>query len=483
MLTLSLIALPFVAGVALLLLPKEAAKWAAVLAALVTLALTLWAAPMVKAGADLSFSYNWLPMLGAKFAASIDGISYILVLLTALLTPIILLTASREKSYSSRFYALLLIMQSALMGVFTATDGFLFYIFWELALIPIYFICLSWGGENRGAVTFKFFLYTMVGSLFMLVALIYLQQFTPGAHSFDIQALYEAGKQMDKSEQSWLFLAFLLAFGIKMPIFPLHTWQPDTYTTAPTAGTMLLSGIMLKMGTYGVIRWMIPMLPIGVKDWGFTVVVLSVIGIVYASLIAIAQTDFKRLIAYSSIAHVGLISAGMFSLNLEAQQGALYQMFAHGISVVGLFLVADIIERRKGTREMAQLGGIRHQDARFAWLFLLLLLGSVALPLTAGFVGEFMLFIGLFQYHHILAAVAGLTVILGAVYMLRSYQTVMLGEAPKTPFASLTSIELLLLFTLAALTILFGLFPNWLLSISEASVTNLLLRLSPAATN
>jgi NADH-quinone oxidoreductase subunit M len=273
-----------------------------------------------------------------------------------------------------------------------------------------------------------------------------------------------------------VFWTFFLAFAIKMPVFPFHTWQPDTYTTAPTPGTMLLSGIMLKMGTYGVLRWLLPMVPLGVHDWSKTAIILSVIGIIYASCIAIAQKDFKRLIAYSSIAHVGLISAGLFSMNAQGFQGGLMQMFSHGINVVGLFFIAEIIVKRMKTRNMPELGGIRNIEPRFAVLFLIVLLGSVALPLTNGFVGEFLLMNGLYRYDAWIAAFAGLTIILGAVYMLRSYQQVMLGNvnALTTTFEPLTMNEKAVLIPLAVLVIALGVYPKPLLEIAEPAVQNLI---------
>jgi NADH-quinone oxidoreductase subunit M len=367
-------------------------------------------------------------------------------------------------------------MQMALIGVFVSLDGFLFYIFWELALIPIYFICLLWGGENRARITFKFFIYTLTGSLLMLGGLIYLYLHTEGVHSFDINALYKSGQGMDLPHQSMLFWAMFMAFAIKMPIFPFHTWQPDTYTTAPTQGTMLLSGIMLKMGTYGVIRWLLPVAPVGVEHWGHLAITLSIIGIVYTSCIAIVQKDFKRLIAYSSIAHVGLISAGILALNMQGLQGSLIQMLSHGVNVVGLFFIVDIIERRTKTREIDHLGGIRNVNPQFAVLFLMVLLGSVALPLTNGFIGEFLLINGVYQYNAWAAAFAGLTVILGAVYMLRSYQSIMLGEIkPVTStFAALTGNEKTILVIICAAIIVFGIYPKPLMDISEPAVKQLL---------
>jgi len=364
-----------------------------------------------------------------------------------------------------------------LIGVFCALDGFLFYIFWEMALIPIYFICLRWGGVNRGPVTLKFFIYTLAGSLIMLIGLIYLYFQTPGDHSFDIQALYAAGQNLPAEEQGIIFWALFAAFAVKMPVFPFHTWQPDTYHTAPSPGTMLLSGIMLKMGIYGVIRWLLPVVPDGVERWGTTALVLSVIGIVYASLLAIIQKDLKRLIAYSSIAHVGLIAAGIFTMNKIGLQGAMIQMVSHGIVIVGLFYVIDIIISRTATQEIASLGGIRTSAPIFNSVFIVILLGSVALPLTSGFVGEFLLINAVFQYNYISGAFAGLTMIFGAVYMLRSFQLTMLGESnPVTKnFIDLDRQEKWVLYPIVIMVVLIGIFPAPLLKISDTAVDDLLL--------
>ncbi len=382
--------------------------------------------------ANLILNCSWVESLGIHFAVSVDALSMLMVLLTTFLVPLIILSSfNTEYEKPNSFYGLILLMQMALVGVFTANDGFLFYVFWELALIPIYFICLLWGGENRGRITFKFFVYTLFGSLFMLVGLIYLYNhtgFETGIKSWAVTDLYQAGKSLTLNQQSFVFWSIFLAFGIKMPIFPLHTWQPDTYVNAPTQGTMLLSGIMLKMGTFGLIKWLLPITPLALAEWGWLAIGLSVFGIFYASCIAIVQKDYKRLIAYSSIAHVGLIAAGILSANQQGIQGAVMQMLAHGVNVVGLFLIADILMRHTGTREMEKLGGIRNMNGNFAVLFLIVMLGSVALPLTNGFVGEFLLINGVYQYGAWVAAFAGLTVILGAVYMLRSYQAIMLGE-------------------------------------------------------
>ncbi len=480
MLTAILIFFPLIASALMLLIGGENAKRAALILALAELLLFGYAALNYNGNAS-AFSMNipWLPF-GANFAVSMDGISFLMVLLTTLLMPLIVL-ASFKGEYSNRFYSLMFLMQMALIGVFTAMDGFLFYIFWELALIPIYFICLIWGGEKRGRITFKFFVYTLAGSLVMLAGLLFVYFATPDEHSFAINTLYEAGRNLSRDQQGWVFWSIFIAFAIKMPIFPFHTWQPDTYTTSPTPGTMLLSGIMLKMGTYGLIRWLIPLVPKGWDSWGYTAIVLSVVGIVYASCIAIVQKDYKRLIAYSSIAHVGLISAGIFSMTTEGLTGGMMQMVAHGINVIGLFYIADIIFSRTGTREISHLGGIRNVAPSFALLFLIILLGSVALPLTNGFVGEFLLLNGLYQYANSkfalwIIVLAGLTIILGAVYMLRSYQSMMLGETKTTTqnFKDLDNTEKLLLTIVAGFVIILGVYPKPLLDIAAPAVQELL---------
>lgn len=309
----------------------------------------------------------------------------------------------------------------------------------------------------------------------MLVALIYLYLHTPN-HSFEISDLYAAGKSLDARAQAYLFLFFFLAFGIKMPIFPLHTWQPDTYTVAPTQGTMLLSGIMLKMGIYGVIRWLLPMVPEAVHEYSSYAMWLAIIGVVYASIIAITRTDLKRLIAYSSIAHVGLIAAGIFSFKAQGLQGGVIQMISHGINVVGLFFVADIIQNRTKTREIPDLGGIRLKAPFFSTAFMIIMLGAVALPLTNGFVGEFLLINGVFQYSPAMAGFGGLTIILGAVYMFRAYQRSILGETSleTESFTDLTMNEKAVLIPLLIMVILIGVFPNIFLKVSEPAVTKLL---------
>jgi len=470
-----LLFLPIVAALLVLFFKNEVAKHAALFFAVVELAIAMFflSGFVPDASTQYTIDVPWIPTMGVYFSAGIDGISMLMVLLTTVLVPLIILTTYKhEYKNAPAFYALILFMQAGLLTVFTALDGFLFYVGWEAALIPIYFICALWGGENRIRINIKFFIYTFAGSLFMLLGIIFLYLQTPNK-VYDIHAFYDLS--LDASHQSWVFWAFFLAFAIKMPVFPFHTWQPDTYTEAPSAGTMMLSGIMLKMGIYGVIRWLIPNAPVGFLQWQNLAIILSVIGIVYASLIAFNQKDGKRLVAYSSIAHVGLISAGIFAWTTQGVQGAMIQMLSHGINVVGMFFIWDIISRRLNTRDISQLGGIAKVAPNFSIAFLIIVLGTVALPLTNGFVGEFLLLKGVFQYNIWFAAIAGLTIIFGAVYMLRMYKNVMQGEtnALTAIFADIDGSEKLVLGIICVLIIAIGVYPQPILHISEAAVANL----------
>ena len=483
MLTVLLILFPFISALIVFFTKGRLARNLALTFSVFEFIIALVAFVLFTHNPNLSilcFNHTWVQSLGISFSVSINGLSLLMILLTTFLVPLIILSSFNNlQELSSKFYGLILLMQMALVGVFAANDGFLFYVFWELALIPIYFICMLWGGENRAKITFKFFIYTLFGSLFMLVGLIYLYNHSGinGLKSWAIQDLYQAGRTLNLDQQSAVFWLIFIAFAIKMPIFPFHTWQPNTYVNAPTQGTMLLAGIMLKMGTFGVIKWLLPIVPLASDKWGSTAIALSVIGIVYASCIAIAQKDFKRLIAYSSIAHVGLISAGILSANQQGVQGAIMQMLAHGVNVVGLFFIADILLRHTGTNEINKLGGIRNINPNFAVLFLIILLGSVALPLTNGFVGEFLLINGVYQFSPIAAAFAGLTVILGAVYMLRSYQQIMLGENKDSSFGVLARSEKLILVIICIVVIGLGVYPKPLNDIAEQASKDILINI------
>ncbi len=487
MLVFLLLILPVVFVLFTFFVSDKQAKNVALLSSLATLGVGIYAFYQYSLHPECAcFIYHtdWVKALNADFYIKMDGINSILVLLTVILVPFIVQsTSGREIKNPKAYFGLILSMQSALLGVFLAKDALLFYIFWELALIPIYLISLIWGGEGRQKITFKFFIYTLFGSLFMLLAIIYLWLHNP-ARNFNIYDLYKVSALLNGQQQLLVFIAFYLAFAIKIPVFPLHTWQPDTYVNAPTQGTMLLSGIMLKMGAFALIVWLIPTVPLGWQIASKYVITLSVISVVYGSLMALTQHDFKRMLAYSSLGHVGLIAAGVFSWNLQGVQGALYQMLSHGINVVALFFVCDIILNRMKTDNMQQLGGIRNVSRVFSVLFLIALLGSVAMPLTNGFVGEFLLLHGVFQYNTLLAVFAGLTVILGAVYMLRAYQSMMHGETNvlTESFGGISMNEKILLGCLAALIIFFGLFPNIILQVSEPTVKQLIEHVHNATT-
>jgi len=485
MLTAFLVFFPLAAALLLHFAKGAAARALALGAALLEFAVAVFAAiTYVRSGpASLDFNLNWIPSAGINFHLGIDGLSLCLVLLTTVLVPIILLTAFRHEEYENpgAFYALVLFMQTGLLGVFTALDAFVFYFFWEVALIPIYFLAGAWSRhERRIQITFKFFLYTIIGSLFMLAGFVYLYLQTGpaagslAAHSSNLQAFYNL--KLSASTQAWLFWLIFAAFAVKMPIFPFHTWQPDTYTESPAPATMLLSGIMLKMGIYGCLRWLLPVVPLGVSQWQQLVEVLAIIGIVYGAIIAIRQDDMKKLIAYSSLSHVGLMIAGVFSLKAIGLQGAVVQMLAHGVNVVGMFLVADAIERRTGTRSLADLGGLTRRTPLLSVCFLVMLLSTVALPLTGGFVGEFLLLEGVYEFNAWAGAIAGLTIIFSAVYLLRMYQRAMLG--PESAFSDtitdLSGTELLMFVPLIVLVFWLGLFPGTFLHLSEP-VTNQIL--------
>ncbi|MBD1429275.1 complex I subunit 4 family protein [Sphingobacterium litopenaei] len=450
------------------------AKWLALVLSLVQVVLTIPFLCTFVPDASIQFeqSFDWISSLNIRFHVGLDGISLPLVLLTNGLFPLIILSTF-TKDYRHSFYALASFMQAGLLLVFTALDAFTFYVGWEAALIPIYFICALWGDGDRIKVNLKFFIYTFFGSLLMLIAILYLGQQTPNK---DFEWTSFVALDLSDYAQRWLFWAFFVAFAIKIPVFPFHTWQPDTYTNAPTAGTMLLAGIMLKMGTYGVIRWLIPVIPFGTSAYGSVALVLCIIGIVYASLIAFKQKDTKRLIAYSSIAHVGLITAGIFAWNQEGLQGAIMQMVNHGISVVGIFLVLDLIKSRTGTNRLDELGGLAYKMPVLATLFVILMMGAVGLPLTNGFIGEFLLLKSLYSVGIWYAAFAGLTLIFGAVYMLRLFQKTMLGalDSKYVKVTDASKTEVFVLVILCLFVVLLGVLPNGLLKLSEASVTQLI---------
>lgn len=482
MLALILILIPLIGSLLLFLLRGSNAgvsKNVALLTSLVEFAVAAYAFLTFDSQTIVEVKYAWMKDLRINFHLGIDGISLLMIALTGFLVPLIVLSTfkySYKKTES--FYSLILLAQAALMGVFMAKDIFLFYFFYEVALIPVYFLAAIWGGADAPRITFKMFVYTMFGSLFMLVAVVYLYV---KASTSNIQELYTAAKFLTPTSQNLLFWAFFIAFAIKMPVLPFHTWQPDTYSESPTPATMLLSGLLSKMGVYGLIRILLPLAPIGLSNYGLIAMILSVIGLIYGSVIAIQQNNIKRLIAYSSFAHMGLMAAGVLSGTLSGIQGALLQMVAHGINAVGLFFIVKIMYDRTNTRDLNSLGGITQNTPALSIYFMIIMLGSVALPLTNGFVGEFLLLKGVFDKNAWLGGIAGLTIILGAVYMLRMMQRSMFGErnTVTAEFSDVKGTEVAVLFPIAAVVLLMGIFPNVFLKITEPAVNSLLQLIHP----
>ena len=354
----------------------------------------------------------------------------------------------------------------------------MFYFFWELALIPAYFLCSSWGGEKRIQVTFKFFIYTFVGSLLMLVGILYVYFKTPD-HSFALQSFYNA--RLSAGEENFAFWLFFIAFAIKMPIFPFHTWQPDTYEQSPTAVTMILSGVMVKMGLFAVLRWLVPAFPHATVQYSQLIIILSITGMLYASFIAIRQDDIKRLIAYSSIAHIGLMCAAIFSTAEVGIQGVMIQMFNHGINVIGLWIVAEVIESQLGTRKISELGGLAAKAPVLAILLVIMALANIAVPLTNAFVGEFMMFNGLFTYNIWFAAIAGISIILAAVYTLNMIQKVFYGSTSIATVGAddITSGSKMMLIVLVIVVIVLGVYPQPMMQLTNDTVQSVLSKFHP----
>jgi NADH-quinone oxidoreductase subunit M len=456
---------------------KAIALFSSIITLLISFASLIYADDKQLSG--LKDSYVWMKYLGASFNIGLDGMGLLLTLLTALSFPIIIVATYNSKyKNASTFYALMLLAQAGLMGVFTAMDALVFYFFWELALIPVYFLCSRWGGEKRIQATFKFFVYTFAGSLLMLIGIIYVYLQTPptpySEHSFAISAFYNL--QLSLQQQNWLFWLFFIAFAIKMPVFPFHTWQPDTYEQSPTAVTMVLSGIMVKMGVFAVLRWLIPIFPAAVEKYDNIVIGLSVVGMIYASLIAIKQDDLKRLVAYSSIAHIGLMCAAIFSSSKIGVEGVMIQMFSHGINIIGLWIVIDLIEKQTGVRKISQLGGVAHKAPVLTIMLVIIALANIALPLTNAFVGEFMMFNSLFKFNVWYAAVAGISIILAAVYTLNMVQKVFYGETNSITalVKEITWEQKIILSVIVVAIFMMGIFPQPMFNLTKDVVTSII---------
>ena len=438
---------------------NKQARNVATLFGVLSFGMTLYASALFLNGTDVSFVSKWMTKPNVSYALHADGLSLLMLLLNTFLTPVIILTSIGNNHKNARLlYALVLFMAFAMGGTFLASDGLAYYVFWELALLPIFAIGMLWGNdtrENRKKAMYKFFIYTFAGSLFMLVGIIYLYT---KAHSFLLSDFLQIN--LTSKEQAYIFFAFFVAYAIKIPVFPFHTWQANTYEKSPAIGSMLLSGIMLKMGLYSILRWQLPLTGNISSTIQNTVIVLALIGVIYASFIALKSTHIKRILAYSSMAHVGLIAAAAYTYNQTAYQGVAVQMLAHGVVIVALFFLAEILYQRYGTYDITEMGGIRSQAVKFSSYFLIFVFASVGLPGTFSFIGEFTLLLSLSEYKIAYAIVGGTTIIFGAYYMLKMFQTAMLGPQNSKTFKDVTGYEHLVLLLLALIVLFFGLYPK-----------------------
>lgn len=432
-------------------------------------------------GMQFEQSAAWIPSLGIRYHVGIDGISLFLVLLTTVLTPVAILSSWKSIQTKVREYHLfMLLLETGMIGVFVALDFFLFYVFWEVMLVPMYFLIGVWGGQRRIYAAVKFFLYTMVGSVLMLVAIIALYLLN-GATTFDFPAILESLHQgnliLSPGQQHWLFLAFFFAFAIKVPLFPLHTWLPDAHVEAPTAGSVILAGVLLKMGTYGIVRFCLPLFPEATREFTPFISLLAVVGIIYGALVAMVQTDIKKLVAYSSVSHLGFVVLGIFALNEQGLHGAMYQMLNHGISTGALFLLVGMLYDRRHTRLIDEFGGLADPLPVFSAIFMIVALSSIGLPMLNGFVGEFLILLGAFDADRTYAVIAASGVILSAVYMLWVYQRVVFGQVTNPRNRRLLDLdfrEKLVLLPLVVLIFWMGIYSESFLRKMDGSVSQVL---------
>ncbi len=465
-------------------------RWLALAVSVVMFGLTLLLWSQFDAAAEgyqFTQQVPWIPAFGINYAVGVDGISLMLIVLTGFLTPIALLSSWESvTAHVKAFSVFVLLLESAMIGVFISLDLFLFYIFWDAMLIPMYFLIGIWGYDQRVYAAVKFMLYTMAGSVLMLVAILglaYLHSVSTGSYSFDVRELVQLA--VAPRTQFWFFLAFALAFAIKVPLFPFHTWLPDAHVQAPTAGSVILAGVLLKMGTYGLIRFAFPLFPEAAAYFAPYIAVLAVIGIVYGALVAMVQPDMKKLVAYSSVSHLGFVVLGICALNVQGMQGAVYQMLAHGVSTGGLFLIVGMLSDRRHTRLISEFGGLKAVMPKLTAGFLLITLASIGLPGMNGFVGEFLIMLGAFKAEPRFVIVAGLGVILSAVYMLWMFQRVYYGPVTNEKNRNLPDLsvrEWVALAPLVAMAIVMGVVPGLFIRPTDAAVRAVVERLESVRT-
>jgi NADH-quinone oxidoreductase subunit M len=445
-----LVFFPLLGAVLILLMPagaeRAARRWAITVAfAELAFSLPLWWRLVPGApGWQFEEKHAWLPSLGASYHLGVDGISALLVLLTTVMTAIAVLGSTRAVEKRTReFYALMLALETGMLGTFMALDLLFFYLFWEAMLIPMYLLIGVWGGPRRVYAAIKFFLYTMAGSVLMLAAILWLyfmQKAATGIPTFELDAYYSL--LIPPGTQVWLFLAFALAFAIKVPMFPFHTWLPDAHVEAPTAGSVILAAVLLKMGTYGFVRFAIPLFPVASAQFAPWIAGLAIVGIVYGALVAMVQPDLKKLVAYSSVSHLGFCMLGLYAMNPQGYSGAMLTMLNHGVSTGALFLLVGVIYERRHTRLIADFGGLWKPLPVFASVFLVVMLSSIGLPGTNGFVGEFLVLLGAFRAKPVWAVLAATGVILSACYMLWMFQRVMFGPVSHPENEKLSDLSL-----------------------------------------
>ena len=464
-------------------------RWLANIAAFIgfLLSLPLWFA-FDASGPQFQFGerYSWIPSIGVEYNIAMDGISLLLILMTTLLGFIAILSSWKAVTERvKQYYVFLLFLQTGMLGVFVALDFFLFYVFWEVMLVPMYFLIGVWGGARKLYAAIKFFLYTLVGSVLMLLgilALYFAHHAATGEYTFDLLRLMETSYA--SGLQFWVFLAFFVGFAIKVPMFPFHTWLPDAHVEAPTAGSVILAGVLLKMGTYGFVRFSIPLLPEASRDAVWWVATLAIIGIIYGALVALVQKDWKSLVAYSSVSHLGFVMLGIFALNTLGLEGGILQMINHGLSTGGLFLLVGIMYEQRHTREIAAYGGIAKVVPVYAAMFLVIALASMGLPMLNGFIGEFLILQGIFQVNWIYAAFAVSGIVLGAAYLLWLYQRLMFGKLDREENRALVDVtrrENATLIPIVALCIFIGVYPKPFLDKLAVPVANIVERLDPTA--
>jgi NADH-quinone oxidoreductase subunit M len=428
-------------------------------------------------GFRFAYEHTWIPQIGASYKFGIDGISMLLVMLTTLLGVVAILSSwTAIKDRVKEYYAFMLLLQTGMLGVFMSLDFLVFYVFWEVMLVPMYFLIGVWGGPRKLYAAIKFFLYTLAGSVLMLVGIlaIYFYQYeATGIYSFDILAFQKLGFPTDL--QFWVFLAFFVGFAIKVPMFPFHTWLPDAHVEAPTAGSVILAGVLLKMGTYGFVRFSLPMFPWATMHFMQPMIILSLVGIIYGALVAMMQKDMKSLVAYSSVSHLGFVMLGVFAVTPVALQGGILQMINHGISTGALFLIVGIIYERRHTRMISEYGGLSHIMPVYATVFLIMTLSSIGMPVLNGFIGEFYILQGTFAVPglRLYAALAVIGIVLGAAYMLWLYQRVMFGKLENPLNKNLPDLNFRELATFIPLIILafwIGIYPTYFTKYLDAPV-------------